>query len=142
MALGPNDKVYVSCQATPSSLKVVEQAADGTFESSTVLLLPSFSRMFLLTEDEELIVTAMETSIAIFKKNTSNYTLNQTFGLINAGGLALSADRRELASCLWTLQVHRYNGTQFVLNQTIDPGFACFEVNFLSNLLEVHGFSS
>ena len=142
MILGPNNKIYASCFTGQSSLRVIEQAANGTFESSTLLLLPSFCPMFLVTEDEELIVTAMGTSIAIFKKGASNYTLEQTLGGSAIKGLALSADQLELVSCLWTLQVHRHNGTQFVLNQTIDLGFQCFEVNFLSNLLEVHGFSS
>ena len=83
--------------------------------------------MFLVTEDEELIVTAMGTSIAIFKKDASNYTLEQTLGGSAMKGLALSADRQELVSCLWTLQVHRHNGTQFTLNQTISLRFEFFK---------------
>ena len=54
----------------------------------------------------------------------------------------LSADRQELVSCSDVLNVYRHNGTQYALNQSMSLGFNCFEVNFMDNLLEVHGFSS
>ena len=56
-------------------------------------------------------------------------------------GIELSADEKEIISCSRYLKIYRHNGEGFVLNQTIDIGFGCFEVNFMGELFEAHGFS-
>ena len=81
--------------------------------------------------------------VGIFKKNGSAYDPIQTISEgFDPRGLALSADKQELAYCRESLKVYRYNGSQFVLNQTIALEFRCTEVNFMNRLLEVHGMSS
>ena len=120
---------------------MIEQTANGTFEHHEVLLLPSPSSGFLIGGDEELVVVAFPLEIRIFKKDAQTHNLVQTLAY-SALLLALSPDGQELFSCSNTLRVHRHNGTQFVLTQTINLSFTCFEVNFMSGLLEVHGQSS
>ena len=57
-------------------------------------------------------------------------------------GLLLSEDQEELFVCSTVLNVYRHDGTVFALNQSIALGYLCYGVQYVGNLLMVHGLSS
>ena len=122
---------------------LVESDANATFAEELVCPISGYSHSFKLSDDGGLLIWGMNLKMHIFRKNGSNCLLEQTFTRPgNTISVDLSADEKEIVSCHNDLHFFRHDGAQFVFSQNISLGFNCQGVNFIDNMVLVHGTST